>query len=94
MYMLRIEHPVPDYEGWKKSFDSDPIGREKMGVRRYQVLRPVDNPRHVLIHLEFETLGQAEALLDALRSVWKNAEGKIMMNPQVQIVEVTETKTL
>ncbi len=94
MYMLRIEHPVPDYEAWKKAFDNDPIGREKMGVRRYQILRPVGNQKHVLIHLEFDTLGQAEALLAALQNVWKNAEGKVMMNPQVQIVEIAETKII
>jgi hypothetical protein len=33
MYILRIEHPVPDFEGWKTAFDSDPVGREKSGVR-------------------------------------------------------------
>jgi hypothetical protein len=35
MYILRTEHPVPDYDGWKKAFDSDPVGREKLGVRRH-----------------------------------------------------------
>ena len=69
MYMLRIEHPVPDYNGWKRAFDSDPVGREKAGVRRYQILRPVDNPNNVIIHLEFDTLNQAEAFLAALRNI-------------------------
>lgn len=91
--MLRIEHPVPNYDGWKRAFDSDPVGREKSGVRRYQILRPVDNPNHVIIHLEFDTLSQAEALLATLRDVWRNVEGKVMMTPQVQIVEAMETKT-
>ena len=22
MYILRIEHPVPDFDGWKKAFDT------------------------------------------------------------------------
>jgi hypothetical protein len=26
--ILRIEHPVPDFDGWKKAFDSDPVGLE------------------------------------------------------------------
>jgi hypothetical protein len=94
MYMLRIEHPVPNYEGWKKSFDSDPVGRKKAGVRRYQILRAVDNPNHVTINLEFDTLGQAEALLTELSKLWRNVEGKIMMDPKVQILEVMETKVL
>ena len=92
MYMLRIEHPVPNYVGWKQAFDSDPVGRQKSGVRRYQILRPIDNPNYVMIDLEFDTMAQAEALLAAMRVVWGKVEGTIMMNPQAQIVEMVETK--
>lgn len=92
MYMLRIEHAVPNYAGWKQAFDSDPVGRAKSGVRRYQILRPTDNPNYVMIDLEFDTIDQAEALLAAMRVVWGRVEGTIMMNPQTQIVEVMETK--
>lgn len=92
MYILRIEHPVPNYEGWKRAFDSDPVGREKSGVRRYQILRPVDDPNYVMIDLEFDTASQAEALLAAMRVVWGRVEGTIMMNPQSRIVEAVETK--
>jgi hypothetical protein len=91
MYILRIEHPVPDFDGWKKAFDSDPVGREKSGVRRYQVLRPIDDANYVMIDLEFDTASQAEALLAAMRVVWGRVEGKIMMNPQARIVEAVET---
>ena len=92
MYMLRIEHPVPDFDGWKKAFDSDPVGREKSGVHRYRVLRPIDDPNYVMIDLEFDTVSQAEALLAAMRVVWGRVEGTIMMNPQARIVEAVETK--
>ena len=92
MYILRIEHPVPDFDGWKQAFDSDPVGREKSGVRRYQVLRPINDPNYVMIDLEFDTTRQAEALLAAMRVVWGRVEGKIMMNPQARIVEAVETK--
>lgn len=34
MLILQIEHKVPNYEGWKKAFDSDPISRKKSGVKR------------------------------------------------------------
>jgi hypothetical protein len=91
MIILRIEHPVPDYNGWKKAFDSDPVSREKSGVRRYQILRPVDNPNYVMIDLEFDTARQAEAMLAVLRGLWSRVEGTVMMNPQVWIVEVVET---
>jgi hypothetical protein len=92
MYMLRIEHPVPSFDGWKQAFDSDPVGREKSGVRRYQILRPIDNPNFVMIDLEFDTAQQAEALLAAMRVVWGRVEGTIMTNPKAQIVKVAETK--
>ena len=92
MTILHIEHPVPDYHGWKKAFDSDPVGREKSGVRRYQILRPINDPNFVMIDLEFDTPGQAEALLAAMRAVWSRVEGTIMTNPQARIVEAVEIK--
>jgi hypothetical protein len=92
MYILRIEHPVSDFDGWKKAFDSDPVGREKSGVRRYRILRPVDDPRYVMIDLEFDTSGQAEALLAAMRVVWGRVQGKIIFNPQARIVHDVETR--
>ena len=92
MYKLCIEHPVPSYEKWKQAFDSDPVGREKMQVRRYQILRPVDNPNYVMIQLEFDTDSDADALLNAMRAVWSRVEGTIMTNPKAQIVEIVETK--
>jgi hypothetical protein len=44
---------------WKAAFDSDPVGREKSGVRRYRVLRPVDDPNYVMIELEFDSSPEA-----------------------------------
>lgn len=90
MYILHIEHPVLNYNGWKQAFDSDPVGREKMGVQRYQILRPLDDPNFVMIDLEFNTASQAEALLAAMRNVWKNVDGKIILTPQVRISERVE----
>lgn len=92
MYMLRIEHTVLDFAGWKRAFDSDPVGREKSGVRRYRILRPFDDPNFVMIDLEFDTAKQAEALLAAMRVVWGNVQGTIIMNPQARIAEVMEQK--
>jgi hypothetical protein len=63
--VLRIEHPVGDFSAWKQAFDSDPVGRERSGVRRYRVLRSVDDPNYVMIDLKFNTSEQARALLDA-----------------------------
>jgi hypothetical protein len=62
MPILRIEHPVPDFDAWREAFDGDPIGREQSGVRRHRVLRPVDDPSYVMIDLEFDSPNEAEAV--------------------------------
>lgn len=92
MVILRIEHPVPDYANWKQAFDSDPAGRQRSGVRRFHILRALDDPNFVMIDLEFDTKGEAEALLAAMRELWGRVEGTVMWNPQARIVEVVESK--
>src|SRR5207245_1771311 len=69
MPILRIEHAVPDFSGWKRAFDSDPADRKGSGVRRYRVLRSVDDPNYVMIDLEFDTLEDAEGLLTKMSRV-------------------------
>ncbi len=90
MHILRIEHPVPNFDTWKKAFDSDPIGREQSGVRRHRVLRASDDPNYVMIDLEFDSASEAEAVQDALRELWGRVD--VMRNPQARIVEAVEVK--
>jgi len=90
MYLLRIEHPVTDFDGWKAAFDSDPAGRKKSGVRRYWILRPVNDPNYVQIDLEFDTIAQAESLLEAMQVIWGRVKGKIIQDPKARIVEIAE----
>lgn len=90
MYMLRIEHPVPSYDAWKKAFDNDPVGRVQAGVRRYRVLRAADDPNYVMIDLEFDTLAGAERLLTALHAVWGRVESRIITDPKARIAEQVE----
>ena len=92
MFIVQIEHPVPNFDAWKQAFDSDPVGRERSGVRRYQVLRPIDNPNYVMIDLEFDSSSEVEAFLAAMREVWRRVEGTIIESPRVRIVEVVESK--
>jgi len=94
MQILQIEHPVPDYDGWKRAFDSDPVKRKQSGVQRYKILRPVDDSKYVIIELEFDSAKETENFLGALRNLWKDAEGKVMNNPKARIIEVVEDKEL
>jgi len=94
MVILQIEHPVPNFDAWKKAFDSDPINRKQSGVRRYRVLRPIDNPNYAIIDLELDSVNEAESLLAALREVWSGVQGTIIESPRVRIVEAVEGKEL
>jgi hypothetical protein len=86
----KIRHPTST-DG-KRAFDGDPVGRERSGVRRYQIPRSMDDPNDVTIDLDVDTKDEAEALLAAMREVWRRVEGTIMMNPQARIVATIESK--
>jgi hypothetical protein len=88
MPTLRIEHPVPDYDAWKRAFDGDPIGRARSGVRSHRVMRSVDDPNYVLVDLEFDTIGEAEAVQAALRQMWGRVD--VMREPRSRVVETVE----
>ena len=92
MTTLRIEHKVPNFDGWKKAFDSDPIDRKKSGVKRYSIYRPADDLHYVIIDMEFENTNDAASTLAALRKLWDRVEGTVMINPQTRILDVVETK--
>jgi hypothetical protein len=74
MITLKIEHAIVDFETWKQAFERDPIGRQRSGVRRYRICRPSDDPRYVLIDLDFDDRPHAEAFLDQLEVVWNRAD--------------------
>jgi hypothetical protein len=49
---------VGDYDAWRPMFDQDrPRAREKAKVQR--IFRNVDDPNHVFIFLEFESIDDA-----------------------------------
>jgi hypothetical protein len=93
--VLQIEHPVRDFASWKEAFDADPVGRERGGVRRYRILRPVDDPAYVMVELELDSVEEAESFLAALRELWSRAEAQgLMASPQARIAETVETAEL
>lgn len=89
MPTLRIEHPISDFAVWKRAFDSDPVRRKESGVRRYRVLRPVDDPQCVTVDLEFESLLEAVAFRGALEQLWSSgrAAPALAGTPRTRIVE-------
>mgnify|MGYP002397686097 CR=1 FL=1 len=91
MTVLHIEHPVPNFEGWKKAFESDPIDRKSSGVKRYKLYRSTSNPNYVAIDLEFDNVENAENTLNKLQVLWGQVEGKVMSGPKAQIFDVIES---
>jgi hypothetical protein len=93
MSILQIEHGVRGYEAWKQAFDNDPVGREQGGVRRYRILRPADDPNYVIVDLEFDSVGEADAFRAKLRELWGRIGDDLgLEGPRARIVEVVENK--
>ena len=76
MITLRIEHKISNYDGWKKTFDHDPINRKKSGVKHYRIFRPADDDNFVIIDLEFENMNEARATQAAYKIFGAKSKGR------------------
>src|SRR3979411_549919 len=54
--------------------DPDPVDRKAAGVRRYHVHRSIADPTFVMIDLEFDSVAEAESLLERLRHFFGPAQ--------------------
>ena len=61
-------------------------------MRRYQVLRPIDDQHSVKLDLEFDSASAAETFRDAMRAVWQSLSAALALvgAPQARIVDVVE----
>ncbi|MCU1442038.1 MAG: hypothetical protein JWQ59_188 [Cryobacterium sp.] len=89
MALLRIQHPVPGYERWKRSFESDMLKRKDSGVLRYTIHRSVSDPNLVMVDMEFPTVRQAEIFLTRMHRIW-GMGGTPVEGPEAWIVETVE----
>lgn len=94
MPVLQIEHPIRDFEVWKRAFDRDPVGREASGVRGYRIYRPIDDPKFIAVDMEFEDRAAAEGFKRSLEELWRTAEAAPVLGgtPRARIVDVVETR--
>lgn len=92
MFTLQISHDVPNYDSWKKAFDSDPINRKAAGVKSYRIYRPADNLNLVIVELDFENRNDLDTTLVALQNLWNKVQGSIINNPATNIFEIVESK--
>ena len=94
MIVLQVEHNVSSYDGWKKAFDSDPIGRKKSAVKRYQVYQSVEDPKYVVVDLYFDSLEDSVAALKSIQELWSKVQGTVMVNPKARMLNIKETVEL
>ena len=95
MSTIVIQHPVTDFEAWKKSFDSDPLGRASSGVTQHTIYRSTEEPNYVVVHLEFGSPEQARTFLPRLRELWRRVGDKIGFAPaEVQVRLFDEAERL
>lgn len=93
MPILHIEHPISDFTTWKAAFDRFAAFRIQSGVRRHQIQRPVDDPRYLVIDLDFTTTPEAEKFLKFLKTkVWSSPDNSPALtgSPQTMILELVE----
>jgi hypothetical protein len=71
MVTLHIEHPISDFTTWQAAFARFSDARADGGVLTARVYRPIDDPKFVLIDLDFDTVEQAQAFREFLHTrVW------------------------
>jgi hypothetical protein len=90
MATLHIQHPVTDFDTWTSAFNRFAEARRQAGVRALRVQRPVDNPRFVVIALDFDSIGEAQSFQGFLTTqVWANPENSpgLAGTPETMILE-------
>ena len=91
MATLRIEHAIHDYDLWLKVFDSFEQVRAEAGVRSFAIRQPVNNPKYLMLDLEFDTQGQAESFAGFLHDrVWSSPTSSPALadRPQTRILDL------
>ena len=94
MYVLQIEHAVPNYDAWRNAFENDPIDRKGSGVQHYRISRKPDDNNYVFVELVFNNLSDAENCHAKLKSLWSSVEGSVMNNAQSRIINVVEDEDI
>jgi hypothetical protein len=94
MATLRIEHAIHDYQTWQAAFDRFAEARAQAGVHGYTIRQPADDPKYLMLDLEFETAGRAAAFAEFLRSsVWSSpaASPGLAGTPTTMVLDVVRS---
>ena len=95
MTTLRIEHAIHDFGTWQKAFDGFAAARAQAGVRSFAIRQPADDAKYLMLDLEFDTAGQAEAFAGFLHQrVWSSPESPPALAgaPQTRILDLVRSE--
>lgn len=90
MTTLRIEHAIHDYDTWKQAFDKFGPARANAGVRSYAIRLPADDPKYLMLDLEFDGVDGARAFAAFLETkVWSSPASSpgLAGTPRTRILE-------
>jgi len=90
MSTLLIEHAISDFDTWYDAFGRLAWRRQEGGVLGERIMQPVDDPRYVLIDLEFATVEAAQRFQRFLETeVWSNPANSPALegSPRARILE-------
>ena len=79
-----------DYEGWKRMFDSDPVGR-KEAAKGHRVMRSVDDPSEVFVRVDFGSVDEAQAFRKRLLA--SDVLDKLTIVKEPTVVDVADEAT-
>jgi hypothetical protein len=79
-----------DYEGWKRMFDSDPVGRKEV-AKGHRVMRSVDDPGEVFVRVDFNSVDEAQAFRERLLA--SNALDNVTIVKEPTVVDVADEAT-
>ena len=96
MVTLHIEHSITDIGTWQAAFDRFADVRRQAGVLAHRVSQPSDDPRYVLVDLDFADEQQAWRFAEFLREkVWSSPQNAPALAgaPQVRVLFVVDSTT-
>lgn len=91
MTTLRIEHAITDYQLWKAAFDGFAEARAMAGVRGVAIRLPADDPKYLMLDLEFDGADVAEGFAAFLVAhVWSSPASSpgLAGTPKTRILEL------
>lgn len=94
---LHIEHPVRDFDAWKRVFDGFHDFRADHDVRSFRVGRRVDAESEVTIDLVFDNADAAATFHLALKEqVWSRQQATGLLNgaPSAVILNLVDDTTI